>query len=219
MSKNILSILLLMVYIYLAYNFLTIEYSLTSRIFYVLNLISLSLILLSYAKMKKLNRNTYFLDELQLTLEKSYSTIMYMLNIALLVSFISFLTSFLYLRTEYPHFTLYAFVLLIMSLYYIKLFYEDKYNTIYMNKKNLDFSIFNSENQLQLDDGEKKLLLKQLINFYRWTIILMFITEFVLMFYSLISSNYQTVSMILIAIVIFISSSSLITTKENANSN
>lgn len=64
MRKNILSILLLMVYIYLAYNFLTIEYSLTSRIFYVLNLISLSLILLSYAKMKKLNRNTYFLTVL-----------------------------------------------------------------------------------------------------------------------------------------------------------
>lgn len=219
MSKNTLTILLLIGYIYLVYNFLTIEYSFTTRIFYVLNLISLSLILLSYAKMKKLNRNTYFLDKLQLTLEKCYSTIMYMLNIALLVSFISFLTSFLYLRTEYPQFTLYAFVLLIMSFYYIKLFYEDKYNTIYMNKKNVDFSTFNLESQLQLDDGEKKLLLKQLINFYRWTIILMFITEFVLMFYSVISSNYQTVSMILIAIVIFISSSSLITTKENANSN
>ncbi|PTI89134.1 hypothetical protein [Mammaliicoccus vitulinus] len=219
MSKNILTILFLIGYIYLVYNFLTIEYSLASRIFYVLNLISLSLILLSYAKMKKLNRNTYFLDKVQLTLEKSYSTVMYMLNIALLVSFISFLTSFLYLRTEYPQFTLYALVLLIMSFYYIKLFYEDKYNTIYMNKKNVDFSVSNLENQLQLDDGEKKLLLKQLINFYRWTIILMFITEVVLMFYSVISSNYQTVSMILIAIVIFISSSSLITTKEKANSN
>lgn len=214
MSKNVLNVLLLTFYIYLLYNFLTIEYSLTSRIFYVLNLISLSLIFLSYAKMKKLNRNTYFLDKVQLTLEKSYFTVMYMLNIALLVSFISFLISFLYLRTEHPQFTLYALVLLIMSFYYIKFFYEDKFNIIYMNKKNVDFSDSNLENQLQLDDGDKKLLLKQLINFYRWTIILMFIIEVVLMFYSVISSNYQTVSMILIAIVIFISSSSLITTDE-----
>ncbi|MTV23511.1 hypothetical protein [Staphylococcus delphini] len=219
MNKNMLAVLLLIGYIYLIFNFLTIEYSLTTRIFYVLNLISLSLIMLSYAKIKKMKKNIHLIDKEQLALEKSYSSLMYMLNTALIISFISFLTSFIYLREEHPQFTIYALALLMISSYYIKLFYEDKYNIIYMNKKNVDFSNPNLEDQLQLDDGEKSLILKQLINFYRWTIILMFITEVLLMFYSVISSNHQTVSIILIAIVIFISSSSLITTKKKANEN
>ncbi|EQA7703561.1 hypothetical protein [Staphylococcus pseudintermedius] len=219
MNKNMLAVLLLIGYIYLIFNFLTIEYSLTTRIFYVLNLISLSLIMLSYAKIKKMKKNIHLIDKEQLALEKSYSSLMYMLNTALIISFISFLTSFIYLREEHPQFTIYALVLLMISSYYIKLFYEDKYNIIYMNKKNVDFSNPNLEDQLQLDDGEKSLILKQLINFYRWTIILMFITEVLLMFYSVISSNHQTVSIILIAIVIFISSSSLITTKKKTNEN
>ncbi|HHQ7378462.1 hypothetical protein [Staphylococcus aureus] len=144
---------------------------------------------------------------------------MYILNIALVVSFISFLTGFIYLREEYPQFILYSSVLLVMSFYYIKLFYEDKNNIIYMNRKIVDFNNSEVECQLQLDDGEKNVLLKQLDNFYKSTIILMFITEITLMFYSIISSNYQTVSMVLIAIVIFISSSLLITTNVYTNRN
>lgn len=144
---------------------------------------------------------------------------MYILNIALVISFISFLTGFIYLREEYPQFILYSIVLLLMTFYYIKLFYEDKHNIIYMNKKNVNFNNSELECQLQLDDGEKNVLLKQLVNFYKSTIILMFITEITLMFYSIISSNYQTVSMVLIAIVIFISSSLLITTNVYTNHN
>lgn len=219
MNRNLLTILLLIGYTYLIFNFLTAEYSLTSRIFYALNFISLSLILLAKAKSKKLNKDTHFLDEVQLVLEKSYSTIMYILNIALVISFISFLTGFIYLREEYPQFILYSIVLLLMTFYYIKLFYEDKHNIIYMNKKNVNFNNSELECQLQLDDGEKNVLLKQLVNFYKSTIILMFITEITLMFYSIISSNYQTVSMVLIAIVIFISSSLLITTNVYTNHN
>ncbi|SCS29353.1 hypothetical protein [Staphylococcus aureus] len=219
MNRNLLTILLLIGYTYLIFNFLTTEYSLAPRIFYTLNFISLSLILLAKAKSKKLNKHTHFLDEVQLVLEKRYSTIMYILNIALVVSFISFLTGFIYLREEYPQFILYSSVLLVMSFYYIKLFYEDKNNIIYMNRKIVDFNNSEVECQLQLDDGEKKVLLKQLDNFYKSTIILMFITEITLMFYSIISSNYQTVSMVLIAIVIFISSSLLITTNVYTNRN
>ncbi|PPJ83912.1 hypothetical protein CSC84_14375, partial [Staphylococcus aureus] len=141
------------------------------------------------------------------------------LNIALVVSFISFLTGFIYLREEYPQFILYSSVLLVMSFYYIKLFYEDKNNIIYMNRKIVDFNNSEVECQLQLDDGEKNILLKQLDNFYKSTIILLFITEIMLMFYSIISSNYQTVSMVLIAIVIFISSSLLITKNVYTNRN
>ncbi|CAC8517032.1 hypothetical protein W778_00965 [Staphylococcus aureus VET1103S] len=144
---------------------------------------------------------------------------MYILNIALVVSFISFLTGFIYLREEYPQFILYSSVLLVMSFYYIKLFYEDKNNIIYMNRKIVDFNNSEVECQLQLDDGEKNILLKQLDNFYKSTIILLFITEIMLMFYSIISSNYQTVSMVLIAIVIFISSSLLITKNVYTNRN
>lgn len=144
---------------------------------------------------------------------------MYILNIALVVSFISLLTGFIYLREEYPQFILYSSVLLVMSFYYIKLFYEDKNNIIYMNKKIVDFNNSELECQLQLDDGEKNVLLKQFANFYKPTIILMFIIEITLMFYSIISSNYQTVSMVLIAIVIFISSSLLITTNVHRNRN
>ncbi|CAC5910470.1 TPA: hypothetical protein ACN4SP_001572 [Staphylococcus aureus] len=144
---------------------------------------------------------------------------MYILNIALVVSFISLLTGFIYLREEYPQFILYSSVLLVMSFYYIKLFYEDKNNIIYMNKKIVDFNNSELECQLQLDDGEKNVLLKQFANFYKPTIILMFIIEITLMFYSIISSNYQTVSMVLIAIVIFISSSLLITTNVHTNRN
>ncbi len=110
-------------------------------------------------------------------------------------------------------------VLLVMSFYYIKLFYEDKNNIIYMNRKIVDFNNSEVECQLQLDDGEKNILLKQLDNFYKSTIILLFITEIMLMFYSIISSNYQTVSMVLIAIVIFISSSLLITKNVYTNRN
>ncbi|HFD7498544.1 TPA: hypothetical protein ACF5ZE_001922, partial [Staphylococcus aureus] len=135
------------------------------------------------------------------------------------VSFISFLTGFIYLREEYPQFILYSSVLLVMSFYYIKLFYEDKNNIIYMNRKIVDFNNSEVECQLQLDDGEKNILLKQLDNFYKSTIILLFITEIMLMFYSIISSNYQTVSMVLIAIVIFISSSLLITKNVYTNRN
>lgn len=80
---------------------------------------------------------------------------MYILNIALVVSFISLLTGFIYLREEYPQFILYSSVLLVMSFYYIKLFYEDKNNIIYMNKKIVDFNNSELECQLQLDDGEK----------------------------------------------------------------
>lgn len=80
---------------------------------------------------------------------------MYILNIALVVSFISFLTGFIYLREEYPQFILYSSVLLVMSFYYIKLFYEDKNNIIYMNRKIVDFNNSEVECQLQLDDGEK----------------------------------------------------------------
>ncbi|HHQ1731856.1 TPA: hypothetical protein ACSO6R_002497, partial [Staphylococcus aureus] len=134
-------------------------------------------------------------------------------------SFISFLTGFIYLREEYPQFILYSSVLLVMSFYYIKLFYEDKNNIIYMNRKIVDFNNSEVECQLQLDDGEKNILLKQLDNFYKSTIILLFITEIMLMFYSIISSNYQTVSMVLIAIVIFISSSLLITKNVYTNRN
>ncbi|WIZ36243.1 hypothetical protein PCM48_00240 [Staphylococcus aureus] len=144
---------------------------------------------------------------------------MYILNIALVVSFISLLTGFIYLREEYSQFILYSSVLLVMSFYYIKLFYEDKNNIIYMNKKIVDFNNSELECQLQLDDGEKNVLLKQFANFYKPTIILMFIIEITLMFYSIISSNYQTVSMVLIAIVIFISSSLLITTNVHTNRN
>ncbi|HFE4742443.1 TPA: hypothetical protein ACF84C_000910 [Staphylococcus aureus] len=144
---------------------------------------------------------------------------MYILNIALVVSFISFLTGFIYLREEYPQFILYSSVLLVMSFYYIKLFYEDKNNIIYMNRKIVDFNNSEVECQLQLDDGEKNILLKQLDNFYKSTIILLFITEIMLMFYFIISSNYQTVSMVLIAIVIFISSSLLITKNVYTNRN
>lgn len=144
---------------------------------------------------------------------------MYILNIALVVSFISLLTGFIYLREEYPQFILYSSVLLVMSFYYIKLFYEDKNNIICMNKKIVDFNNSELECQLQLDDGEKNVLLKQFANFYKPTIILMFIIEITLMFYSIISSNYQTVSMVLIAIVIFISSSLLITTNVHTNRN
>ncbi len=219
MNRNLLTILLLIGYTYLIFNFLTTEYSLAPRIFYTLNFISLSLILLAKAKSKKLNKHTHFLDEVQLVLEKRYSTIMYILNIALVVSFISFLTGFIYLREEYPQFILYSSVLLVMSFYYIKLFYEDKNNIIYMNRKIVDFNNSEVECQLQLDDGEKKILLKQLDNFYKSTIILLFITEIMLMFYSIISSNYQTVSMVLIAIVIFISSSLLITKNVYTNRN
>ncbi|HHQ5176351.1 TPA: hypothetical protein ACSP6G_002196, partial [Staphylococcus aureus] len=131
----------------------------------------------------------------------------------------SFLTGFIYLREEYPQFILYSSVLLVMSFYYIKLFYEDKNNIIYMNRKIVDFNNSEVECQLQLDDGEKNILLKQLDNFYKSTIILLFITEIMLMFYSIISSNYQTVSMVLIAIVIFISSSLLITKNVYTNRN
>lgn len=219
MNRNLLTILLLIGYTYLIFNFLTTEYSLAPRIFYTLNFISLSLILLAKAKSKKLNKHTHFLDEVQLVLEKRYSTIMYILNIALVVSFISFLTGFIYLREEYPQFILYSSVLLVMSFYYIKLFYEDKNNIIYMNRKIVDFNNSEVEWQLQLDDGEKNILLKQLDNFYKSTIILLFITEIMLMFYSIISSNYQTVSMVLIAIVIFISSSLLITKNVYTNRN
>lgn len=219
MNRNLLTILLLIGYTYLIFNFLTTEYSLAPRIFYTLNFISLSLILLAKAKSKKLNKHTHFLDEVQLVLEKRYSTIMYILNIALVVSFISFLTGFIYLREEYPQFILYSSVLLVMSFYYIKLFYEDKNNIIYMNRKIVDFNNSEVEYQLQLDDGEKNILLKQLDNFYKSTIILLFITEIMLMFYSIISSNYQTVSMVLIAIVIFISSSLLITKNVYTNRN
>ncbi|HDP6087640.1 TPA: hypothetical protein P6X20_001425 [Staphylococcus aureus] len=219
MNRNLLTILLLIGYTYLIFNFLTTEYSLAPRVFYTLNFISLSLILLAKAKSKKLNKHTHFLDEVQLVLEKRYSTIMYILNIALVVSFISFLTGFIYLREEYPQFILYSSVLLVMSFYYIKLFYEDKNNIIYMNRKIVDFNNSEVECQLQLDDGEKNILLKQLDNFYKSTIILLFITEIMLMFYSIISSNYQTVSMVLIAIVIFISSSLLITKNVYTNRN
>ncbi|HDG1275866.1 TPA: hypothetical protein PCT90_001552 [Staphylococcus aureus] len=219
MNRNLLTIFLLIGYTYLIFNFLTTEYSLAPRIFYTLNFISLSLILLAKAKSKKLNKHTHFLDEVQLVLEKRYSTIMYILNIALVVSFISFLTGFIYLREEYPQFILYSSVLLVMSFYYIKLFYEDKNNIIYMNRKIVDFNNSEVECQLQLDDGEKNILLKQLDNFYKSTIILLFITEIMLMFYSIISSNYQTVSMVLIAIVIFISSSLLITKNVYTNRN
>ncbi|WP_150861777.1 hypothetical protein [Staphylococcus aureus] len=219
MNRNLLTILLLIGYTYLIFNFLTTEYSLAPRIFYTLNFISLSLILLAKAKSKKLNKHTHFLDEVQLVLEKRYSTIMYILNIALVVSFISFLTGFIYLREEYPQFILYSSVLLVMSFYYIKLFYEDKNNIIYMNRKIVDFNNSEVECQLQLDDGEINILLKQLDNFYKSTIILLFITEIMLMFYSIISSNYQTVSMVLIAIVIFISSSLLITKNVYTNRN
>ncbi|MCF1827072.1 hypothetical protein L0E75_13810, partial [Staphylococcus aureus] len=125
----------------------------------------------------------------------------------------------IYLREEYPQFILYSSVLLVMSFYYIKLFYEDKNNIIYMNRKIVDFNNSEVECQLQLDDGEKNILLKQLDNFYKSTIILLFITEIMLMFYSIISSNYQTVSMVLIAIVIFISSSLLITKNVYTNRN
>lgn len=83
----------------------------------------------------------------------------------------------------------------------------------------MDFNNSELECQLQLDDGEKNVLLKQFANFYKPTIILMFIIEITLMFYSIISSNYQTVSMVLIAIVIFISSSLLITTNVHTNRN
>ncbi|HFQ5575855.1 TPA: hypothetical protein ACSUST_002761, partial [Staphylococcus aureus] len=113
MNRNLLTILLLIGYTYLIFNFLTTEYSLAPRIFYTLNFISLSLILLAKAKSKKLNKHTHFLDEVQLVLEKRYSTIMYILNIALVVSFISFLTGFIYLREEYPQFILYSSVLLV----------------------------------------------------------------------------------------------------------
>ncbi|MGN3952189.1 hypothetical protein AB8P65_07500, partial [Staphylococcus aureus] len=92
-------------------------------------------------------------------------------------------------------------------------------NIIYMNRKIVDFNNSEVECQLQLDDGEKNILLKQLDNFYKSTIILLFITEIMLMFYSIISSNYQTVSMVLIAIVIFISSSLLITKNVYTNRN
>lgn len=83
---------------------------------------------------------------------------MYILNIALVVSFISFLTGFIYLREEYPQFILYSSVLLVMSFYYIKLFYEDKNNIIYMNRKIVDFNNSEVECQLQLDDGEKYII-------------------------------------------------------------
>lgn len=85
---------------------------------------------------------------------------MYILNIALVVSFISFLTGFIYLREEYPQFILYSSVLLVMSFYYIKLFYEDKNNIIYMNRKIVDFNNSEVECQLQLDDGEKKYIIE-----------------------------------------------------------
>ncbi len=160
MNRNLLTILLLIGYTYLIFNFLTTEYSLAPRIFYTLNFISLSLILLAKAKSKKLNKHTHFLDEVQLVLEKRYSTIMYILNIALVVSFISFLTGFIYLREEYPQFILYSSVLLVMSFYYIKLFYEDKNNIIYMNRKIVDFNNSEVECQLQLDDGEKKCIIE-----------------------------------------------------------
>lgn len=70
MNRNLLTILLLIGYTYLIFNFLTTEYSLAPRIFYTLNFISLSLILLAKAKSKKLNKHTHFLDEVQLVLEK-----------------------------------------------------------------------------------------------------------------------------------------------------
>ena len=66
MNRNLLTILLLIGYTYLIFNFLTTEYSLAPRIFYTLNFISLSLILLAKAKSKKLNKHTHFLDEVQL---------------------------------------------------------------------------------------------------------------------------------------------------------
>lgn len=138
----------------------------------------------------------------QLTLERNVYTSLTYIQIALSLSFVMMLVGFLLLRNSQPAIVLWSLSLWIIA--FLNLF-PSKWVMNITNQsfelpdpqKNPNHTLFD-----QLDDGEKYIMLKGLLQSHSVVIWGLVILEFILVFYSAFSGNSQLVSIIGIGFIL-----------------
>lgn len=141
---------------------------------------------------------------------------------ALIISFLATVIGFIFLRDEHPQIILVSIIIGAIS--FLFSFSHSKMTTIII--PNYSPPKPNSKEPFldtldMFDDGQKYVLLKSLYKLYFLIILLLVLLIFALMYYSILSGNNQTVSIIGIGFILFLSliifSSSLKPQKSHKN--
>jgi hypothetical protein len=136
-------------------------------------------------------------DDRQLFVEqKTYNTLIF-IQIALSISFVTFIAAFMLVRDTYPKVALYSILLFIASIIgwalitYLIRYSNPQFQFPDPNSPTYQQELFNS-----FDDGEKYLMLKGLYKLYYWILGLLVLLSFGLMFYSIFTGQSQLVAII-----------------------
>ncbi|BAK16350.1 hypothetical protein SSIL_1927 [Solibacillus silvestris StLB046] len=138
--------------------------------------------------------------------ERKYYRIPNSIITALVIAFISTVIGFIFLREEHPQLVLTSFIIGIVSLL-LSMSDSKMTSIIFPNYSppvpNTKEPVLDSLNIY--DDGQKYVLLKSLYKLYFLIIFLLVLLIFGLMYYSVLSGNNQTVSIIGIGVILLIS--------------
>lgn len=206
MKKTFFHYALIGVLIYSIYIFFTNEYNAGIRTILAINIIGLAMLVISLIKSWSVTENKEESDSKQKKLEKTYSSIVLLQNVAAVIVFVVIPIGFVLYREAYPMIILSSFLLMLLAGAYGLNTYQRLSNTAFPEKEvlNVTKTSYNNEIVEQLDGTEKSILVKRMYKAIHGLAFGLVLIEFTLMFYSVITANYQIISMILIGLLLVV---------------
>lgn len=206
MKKTFFHYALIGVLIYSIYIFFTNEYNAGIRTILAINIIGLAMLVISLIKSWSVTENKEESDSKQKKLVKTYSSIVLLQNVAAVMVFVVIPIGFVLYREAYPMIILSSFLLMLLAGAYGLNTYQRLSNTAFPEKEvlNVTKTSYNNEIVEQLDGTEKSILVKRMYKAIHGLAFGLVLIEFTLMFYSVITANYQIISMILIGLLLVV---------------
>ncbi|WP_040983224.1 DUF3169 family protein [Oceanobacillus jeddahense] len=206
MKKTFFHYALIGVLIYSIYAFFTNEYNAGIRTILAINIIGLAMLVISLIKSWSVTENKEESDSKQKKLEKTYSSIVLLQNVAAVMVFVVIPIGFVLYREAYPMIILSSFLLMLLAGAYGLNTYQRLFKTAFPEKEvlNVTKTSYNNEIVEQLDGTEKSILVKRMYKAIHGLAFGLVLIEFTLMFYSVITANYQIISMILIGLLLVV---------------
>ncbi|UUI03933.1 DUF3169 family protein [Oceanobacillus jeddahense] len=206
MKKTFFHYALIGVLIYSIYIFFTNEYNAGIRTILAINIIGLAMLVISLIKSWSVTENKEESDSKQKELEKAYSSIVLLQNVAAVMAFVVIPIGFVLYREVYPMIILSSFLLMLLAGAYGLNTYQRLSKTAFPEKEVLNVTKISYNNEIveQLDGTEKSILVKRMYKAIHGLAFGLVLIEFTLMFYSVITANYQIISMILIGLLLVV---------------
>ncbi|MFD1417116.1 DUF3169 family protein [Oceanobacillus jeddahense] len=186
--------------------FFTNEYNAGIRTILAINIIGLAMLVISLIKSWSVTENKEESDSKQKEFEKAYSSIVLLQNVAAVMAFVVIPIGFVLYREVYPMIILSSFLLMLLAGAYGLNTYKRLSKTAFPEKEvlNVTKTSYNNEIVEQLDGTEKSILVKRMYKAIHGLAFGLVLIEFTLMFYSVITANYQIISMILIGLLLVV---------------